>query len=84
MSKTDVFHFNHIDKSIHDDKLLEIKVLYKYYHKLHWCYKKEFKHFKTLKLIVNANLLGLVAVGTIVGSVTVNPIVLGTISGAGL
>ena len=46
MSKTDIFHFNHIDKCINNDKLSEIKTLYKYYHKRFWCYKKAFKHFK--------------------------------------
>ena len=84
MSKTDVLHFNHIDKNIDNDKLLEIKALYKCYHKRFCCYKKAFKHFKRLNLIVNVASTGLIAVGTIVDSVTLNPIVLGTILGSGL
>ena len=75
MSKTDIFHFNHIDKTINDDKLLEIKTLYKYYHKLYWGHKKAFKYFKRINLISNITSTCLVAVGTIVSSVTMNPIV---------
>ena len=84
MSKTDIFHFNHIDKSIDDDNLLEIKALYKFYHKRFCCYKKAFKYFERIHLIINITSTGLIAMGAIVGSVTLNPIVLGTISGSGL
>ena len=53
MSKTDIFRFNHIDKNIDNDKLLKIKALYKFYQKCFWYYKKSFKHFKRLNLIIN-------------------------------
>ena len=84
MSKIDIFHFNHIDKNIENEKLLEIKALYKFHHKRFWCYKKAFKYFKRINLISNITSTGLIAVDTIVGSVTLNPIILGTISGAGV
>ena len=82
MTKTDIFHFNHIgNKNINDDKLSEIKALYKFYHKLHWCYTKAFKHFKRLKLIVNVSSTGLVAVGTMIGKMVIkNGLLLKTIS----
>ena len=83
LGQTDIFHFNHIDKSIENDKLLEIKALYKFYRKRFWCYKKAFKYFKRINLISNITSTGLIAVGTIVGSVTLNCIILGTVSGAG-
>ena len=84
MSKIDIFHFNHIDKNIGNDKLLQIKALYKFYHKRFWCYKKAFKYFKRINLIANITSTGLTAVGTIVDSVTLNPIILGTILSARL
>ena len=79
MNKTDIFHFNHINKSIDNDKLFEIKALYKFYHKRFWCYKKAFKYFKRIYLILNIASTGSIAVGTIVGSVTLNHFILGTI-----
>ena len=65
MNKTDIVHFNHIDKSIDNDRLLEIKALYKFYHKRFWCYKKAFNHFKRINLSSNITSTGLIAVGTI-------------------
>ena len=82
--KTDIFHLNHMDKSINDDKLLETKTLYKHYCKRFWCYKKAFKYFKRINLFSNITSTGLVAVGTIAGGATLNPIILATISSAGL
>ena len=84
MIKKDIFNFNHIDKNISKEKLSEIKALYKFYHKLFWCYKKAFKHFKRLNLIINISSTSLVVIGTIAGAITLNTIILGTISGAGL
>ena len=66
------------------EKLAEIKALYKFYHKRFWCYKKAFKHFKRLNLIINVSSTSLVVIGSIVGGVTLNPIILGTISGIGI
>ena len=84
MTKTDIINFNHIDRNIIKEKLSEIKALYKFYHKRFWCYKKAFKHFKRLNLAINIGSAGLVVTGTIAGGITLNPIILGTISGAGL
>ena len=84
MTKTDIFNFNHIDKNISQEKLSEIKGLYKFYHKRFWCYKKAFKYFKKLNLIINVTSTGLVVIGTVAGSITLNPAILASISGAGL
>ena len=79
-----IFNFNHIDKNIDDDELTEIKSFYKYYHKTFWCYKKAFKYFRIINLISNIKSTGLTVTGTIAGGVTLNPTILGTISGVGL
>ena len=84
MTKKDIFNFNHIDKNISMEKLGEIKALYKFYHKRFWCYKKAFKHFKCLNLVINMISVGLVSTGTISSATMLNPIILGTISGAEL
>ena len=79
-----IYEFNHIDKSLNDNTINEIKSLYTYYHKRWWCYKKAFKTFKMKNLAINISSVGLVVVGTIVGGVTLNPIILGTVSGTGI
>ena len=45
---------------------------------------KAYKHFKRLNTMANVASVMLVTIGTIVGGVTLNPIILGTISGSGL
>ena len=84
MTKTDIFNFNHIDKSISQEKIFEIKALYKFYHKRFWCYKKTFKYFKRLNLAINLTSTGLVVIGTVTGCITLNVAVLASISGAGI
>ena len=84
MTKTEIFNFNHIDKNISKEKLSEIKALYQFYHKRFWCYKKAFKYFKRLNLIINITSTGLITIGSVSGSITLNPAILSSISGAGL
>ena len=36
MTKKNIFHFNHIDSSIEEEKLRQIKDLYLYYHKINY------------------------------------------------
>ena len=62
----------------------ELKKLYKYYHKLWWCHKKTVARLKKINLVVNLVSVSLVTAGTVAGAVTLNPVILGTITGAGL
>ena len=80
----DLFDFNHIDPTINEETKQELKEMYKYYHKLWWCHKKTVERLKKINLAVNLVSGSLVAAGTIAGAVTLNPIILGTITGAGL
>lgn len=84
MTEKDIFHFNHIDKNIRQEKISGIKASHKYYHKKSWCYKSAFKFYKRLNLAINLISVSCVATGTIVGGITLIPIILGSISGAGL
>ena len=82
--KENIFRFNHIDKGKTKEEIEEIKELYKYYHFKFWVYQKAYKRFKKLNLLLNMASTGLIVVGTVVGGLTANPAILGSISGAGL
>lgn len=79
-----IFNFNHIDKTKTKEEIVEIEQLYKYCHYRFWCYQKAYKYFRNLNLAINMSSTGLIVIGTVVGSVTLNPAILASISGAGL
>ena len=80
----DLFDFNHIDPTLDEKTKKELEKLYKYYHKLWWCHKKTVERLKKINLVINLASVSLVTAGTIAGAVTLNPVILGTITGAGL
>ena len=80
----DLFDFNHIDPTINEEKKKELEELYKYYHKLWWCHKKAVKRLKLVNLAVNLASVGLITAGTIARGITLNPIILGVITGIGV
>ena len=82
--KKTIFDFNHIDPSISPEKLEEIQKLYATYKKLWWCFKKVYQKQKLLDLAEKISSSVLVAAGVLAGGATLNPIVLGVISGLGL
>ena len=80
----DIFEFNHIDKSLSKEKINTIKDFYKYYHKKYWCYRRLYKSYKFLDNVFTISSMSLVTIGTISGGLTLNPIILGIINGAGI
>ena len=80
----DIFEFNHIDKSLSESEVTTIKDFYKHYHKKYWCFKKSFKRYKILDETLSLSGVGLVIIGTIAGGITLNPIIMGVINGAGV
>ena len=80
----DIFEFNHIDKTLDPEVISTIKEFYSYYHKMFWCHKKNYKRFKIFDNMINISSITLVAVGTISGGVTLNPIILGVVNGVGV
>ena len=80
----DIFEFNHIDKSLSESDIHIIKNFYSHYHKKYWCFKKLYKRFKLLDDVFTISGIGLVSIGTIVGGITLNPIILRVINGAGV
>ena len=80
----DIFEFNHIDPSLSESEVTTLKDFYSYYHKKYWCFKKCFKSYKFLDNFFTISGICLVAIGTISGGITLNPVVLGVVNGAGV
>ena len=80
----DIFEFNHIDPSLSEEDVEIIKNFYRHYHKKNWCYHKLFKSYKFLDNFFTISSLTLVTIGTIAGGITLNPLILGIVNGAGV
>ena len=80
----DIFDFNHIDPSLSKSDIKTIKDFYSYYHKKYWCFKKSYKSYKFLDNFFTISAICLVAIGTITGGITLNPVILGVVNGAGV
>ena len=80
----DIFEFNHIDKSLSESEVKTLKDFYSHYHKKYWCFKPSYKSYKFLDNFFTFSGICLVAIGTISGGITLNPVVLGVVNGAGV
>ena len=80
----DIFEFNHIDKTLSESVVGCLKDFYKHYHKKYWCFKRSYKRYKLLDDTLTLSGGALVVIGTITGGITLNPIILGVINGAGV
>ena len=80
----DIFEFNHIDPSLSKSDVKTIKEFYSYYHKKYWCFKRLYKSYKFLDNFFSITSIFLVSLGTISGGITLNPVILGVINGAGV
>ena len=61
-----------------------LKEFYSHYHKKYWCFKRSYKSYKFLDDVFSISGICLVAIGTIAGGITLNPVVLGVVNGAGV
>ena len=80
----DIFEFNHIDKSLSETDVKTLKDFYSHYHKKYWCFKRSYKSYKFLDNFFTISGICSVAIGTISGGITLNPVVLGVVNGAGV
>ena len=80
----DIFEFNRIDKSLSESDVKILKDFCKHYHKKCWCFKKSYKSYKFFDDVFTIAGISLVAIGTISGGITLNPVVLGVVNGAGI
>lgn len=76
--------FNHISKKLTNAQVSELTNLYNTYHKQYWCYKKMYKKYKRFNLALKLSSVVLTTSGAVVGCVTLNPIILACVSGAGV
>jgi len=76
--------FNHINKALSEEQASALKKLFGFYHKQYWCYKKMFKKFKKLDLALKLSSVVLTTSGVVVGTITLNPIILACLSGVGV
>ena len=84
MTRKDIFNFHHIDSNIDEEKLKQIQDLYAYYHKITWTYRHSHLRNKKINYTVNTLSVFLASVGVITGGITLNPIILGTLTTAGI
>ena len=80
----DIFEFHHIDGSLSELDITTLKDFYSHYHKKYWCFKRSYNSYKFLDDVFTISGISLVAIGTISGGITLNPVVLGVINGAGI
>ena len=82
--KKKIFKWNHISEDLAPDEITKLQNLYKHYHRLFKCYHWKYKKLRKLKLTLQLSSISLTVAGTITGSVTLNPVVAGTVVGAGV
>ena len=73
-----------MDKSLSESDIKTLKDFYSHYHKKYWCFKRSYKSYKFLDNFFTISGICLVAIGTISGGITLNPVVLGVVNGAGV
>ena len=83
-SKKNIFDWSHISNDLTEDQISELKALYKCYHRLFKCYQWKYKKLRRLKLSLEMPSIGLTVVGSVVGAVTLNPIVIACVAGPGV
>ena len=79
-----IIGFNHISDSLSYEEVNKLQALYRSYHRLQMCYKWKYKKLRRLKRFLELSSIGLTTVGAIVGGVTLNPIILGSLTGSGI
>ena len=79
-----IFNWNHISNELTKDQISEIKALYKNYHRLFKCYELKYKRLKRLKMSLEMFSISLTVIGSVVGGVTLNPIVIACVAGPGV
>ena len=79
-----IFNWNHISSDLTEDQISELKNLYINYHRLFKCYEWKYKRLKRLKLSLEMSSIGMTVTGSVVGAITLNPIVIACVAGPGV
>ena len=76
--------FNHISKDLSEEEVGKLKALYNTYRSSCSLHRKKLKRISRVRLLLNMLAMYLTRIGVIAGSVTMNPIIIGCISGVGI
>ena len=82
--KRNIYGFNHISVKLKPHDVDKLQSLYKHFHRLFKCYQWKYLKLKKTKLSLQLTSITLTVVGTITGSITMNPIVAGVVVGSGV
>ena len=80
----DIFEFNHIDQTLSEEKVKFLKNLYAFYHKKHYGYEKLHRSFRRKNFVCNLSAGKLIISAAVAGGITLNPVVMATLTGVGL
>ena len=80
----DIFEFNHIDQTLSTEKVKILKDLYAYCHRKHYGYEKLHRGFRRKNFVSNLSAGKLIISAAVAGGITLNPIVMATLTGVGL
>ena len=80
----DIYDFNHIDQTLSKEKVKKMKDLYAYYHKKHFGYEKLYRGFRRKNFVCNLSAGKLIISAAVAGGITLNPVVIATLTGVGL
>ena len=83
-SKKKIFYWNHTSNYLTEDEISELKTLYKNYHRLFKCHQWKYKKLRRLTLSLEMSSIGLTVIGSVVGAVTLNPIVIACVAAPGV
>jgi len=74
-TRRNIFDFNHIDTTLSKRTVEMLKNLYAYYHKKHYGYEKLYCSYQRKNVVVSA---------AVAGGITLNPVVIATLTGVDL
>ena len=80
----DIFEFNYIYQTISKEKVKILIDLYVHYHKKHFGYEKLYLGFRRKNFVCNLSAGKLIISAAVAGGITLNPVVIATLTGVGL
>ena len=80
----DIHDFSHIDQTLSKEQVKKMKDLYAYYHKKHFGYEKLYRSFRRKYFVCNLSAGKFIISAAVVGGITLNPVVIATLTGVGL
>ena len=80
----DIYDFNHIDPSLPQETVALLKNLYAHHHRKHYGYERLYRGFRRKNFLCNLSAGKLIISAAVAGGITLNPIVIATLTGVSL